>query len=82
MLTRQYAWVECKELERPFTREEVVRLKDILEGVRRSTAATWKPTKVLVVVGTHGFDEAAVGAARAMGIECFQRSKGGFHRLS
>jgi hypothetical protein len=82
MLTRRYSWVECKELERPMTRDEVARVKNLLEGVRRSTAATWKPTKILLVVGTHGFDEAAVGAARAMGIECYQRSKRGFHKLS
>ncbi len=82
MLTRRYSWVECKELERPLTREELVRLKNTLEGVRRSSAAAWKPTKVLVVAGMNGFDEAAVGVARTMGIECYQRSKRGFRKVS
>jgi hypothetical protein len=64
------------------TREDIVRLKDTFEGVRRSTAATWKPEKVLVVAGTHGFDEAAMSAARVMGMECYQRSDRGFCKVA
>ena len=80
--SRQYSWVECKDLERPLTREDLVLLKDTFEGVRRSAAATWKPVKVLVVAGAHGFDEAAMSAARVMGMECYQRADGDFRKVA
>ena len=80
--TRQYSWVECRDLERPLTGEEIMALKDTVESVRRGVAPAWRPAKVLMVVGANGFDDAAVGVAQGFSIECYQRAKRGFRRVA
>lgn len=74
--------VECKDPNRPVSREDIATLNDAVEKVRSSDAARWKPARVLMVAGANGFESDAVAFARSLGIECHRQTKSGFERTS
>jgi hypothetical protein len=78
--TREYSWVECKDLNRPVSRGDILTLNDAVKKVRASEAARWKPTRVLIVAGANGFESDAVAFARSLGVECYSRTESGFGR--
>jgi len=80
--TREYSWVEFKELSRPVSRRDIVTLNDAMEKMRASAAAKWKPARVLVVTGPNGFESDAVAIARTLGVECHRRTDSGFEQAT
>lgn len=80
--TREYSWVECKDLSRPVSQEDILKLDAVLREVRASAAAKWKPARVLVVAGANGFESDAVEFARSLGVECYRRTTSGFEHAS
>jgi hypothetical protein len=80
--TREYSWVECKDLNRPVSRKDIVTLAEAVKKVGASEAARWKPARVLIVAGDNGFENDALTFARAVGVECHRRTKSGFERAT
>ena len=80
--TRRFAWVECKDVERPVSRQDIRTLNDAVEKARASETVKWKPAQVLVVAGTDGFERDALDLAQSLGIECHQRTESGFEQVS
>ena len=69
--TREYIWVQCKELVRPVRCADVQALNTAVEEVRRDETAKWKPAEVMLLTGTEGLEGDALELARAAGIRCF-----------
>lgn len=80
--TREYSWVEFKDLNKPVSRADILKLDAVLKEVRASAAANWKPARVLIVAGTNGFESDAVELARSLGVECYRRTTTGFEHAS
>jgi hypothetical protein len=80
--TREYSWVECKDLSRPVSRGDILTLNDAVKKVRANEAARWKPTRVLIVAGANGFESDAIALARSLGVECHSRTKSGFEHAT
>jgi len=78
--TRRYAWVECKNLKRRLSSEDVARLHELVQRARANKNSKWKPTAILMVAGANGFDRPALAFAHSLGIECYRRTESGFER--
>jgi len=80
--THRFAWVECKDLKRAVSREDMLALLDTVQRVRASATAKWKPAEVVAVAGAKGFDDDALAFAQSQGVECYRRTESGFERAS
>ena len=76
--TREYIWVQCKELARPVRRTDVETLDAAVGEVRNNETAKWKPAAVMLLTGAHGFEINALELARSVGIRCFRRTSASF----
>ena len=80
--TREYVWVECKDLSRPVSSQDILAVNDAVLNVRASGATRWKPARLLVVAGAKGFESDALALATSLGVQCHCRTESGFERVN